>query len=444
MRILKSDAFIVLLIVVWGSGVIGCKSSENDYVPPPPPDVTVSQPLQRLITPFLEENGVIEAVDEADVRARVRGFVESVEFKAGQEVTRGDVLYKIESTQYQASVNSATAEVAAAEAAISVANAVVKTAEAKARKTDKDFERAKQLLSQNAGSQAEFDTATAENEAALAALESAKANVEAALAAKGQSVASLAQAQLDLDYTTVQAPIRGRISPTDIKQGNLVEDGAKLAAVVNRSQVFANFSISDRDLLRFMKEKKADLQAGEKPAETDWGTTKVFLQREFDAGFPFEGVLEYVDQQGVDAGTGTLRLRAQFDNRDDSLLPGLFVMVRMPGGNSVESMLIPEYAVLRDQQGHYVLVVNAKRKVERVGVTVGETISGWTVIEKGLALESRVVVDGIQRARPGLEVNPIDKKLEVDEQTLLRGFSPADDLPDVATDVSATSPSEVD
>ncbi|WP_146530462.1 efflux RND transporter periplasmic adaptor subunit [Novipirellula artificiosorum] len=444
MDILKSNTFNRLLILWCLMTVNGCKSSRNNYAPPPPPEVTVSKPLQQSITPFLDQNGVIEAVDEADVRARVRGFVESVEFEPGQEVAAGDVLYKIESTQYQASVNSATAEVASAEAAISVANALVRTAEAEAKKTGQNLGRAESLLSQNAGSQAEFDTATAENEAALAALESAKANVQAAKAAKGQSVASLAQAQIDLDYTTVKSPINGRITTTDIKRGNLVDNGEKLTAVVNRSQVFANFSVSDRDILRFMNEKKAGLKPGEKLTEADLSETAVFLKRETDEGFPFKGVLEYIDPEGVDASTGTLRLRAQFANPDDSLLQGIFVMVRVPTGDSVEVMLIPEYAVLRDQRGQYVLVVNAERKVERVAVTVAKTISGWAVIEKGLTPDSRVVVDGLQRARPGLEVIPIDKKLEVDDQTLLRGFSPTDRTPDGAADSSATSPSEVE
>ncbi|TWU45804.1 Efflux pump periplasmic linker BepF [Novipirellula aureliae] len=444
MGILKSKTATRLLILYGLLSVVGCTSSENEYDPPPPPEVTVSQPVQQSITPFLEQNGVIEAVDEADVRARVRGFVEAIAFEPGQEVAVGDVLYQIESTQYQASVNSASAEVAAAEAAISVANALVRTAEAEVKKTVQDLDRAKSLLSQNAGSEAELDTAVAENESALAALESAKANVQAANAAKGQSIAKLAQAQLDLDYTTVKSPISGRISTTDIKQGNLVDNGQKLSAVVNRSHVFANFSVSDRDMLRFMSKRRAELKLGEKVAESNWSTAKVFLKRETDEGFPFEGVLEYIDQEGVDASTGTLRLRAQFDNPDDLLLPGLFVLVRVPTGKSVEAMLIPEYAVLRDQRGQYVLIVNAERKVERVMVTVAKTISGWAVIEKGLTLDSRVVIDGLQRARPGLEVNPIDKKLELDEQTLMRGFSPSDPTPEVATGSSATSPSEVE
>ena len=444
MRIVRPKTFNGLLILGWISTVIGCSSSKNAYEPPPPPEVTVAQPIRQTVTPFLDQNGVIEAVDEAEVRARVRGFLQSVNFEPGQEVKANDVIYQIEPDQYQAAVNSAKATVASAEAAIAVANSLVKTAEAETKKAEQNLAREKSLMQQNAGSQATLDAAVAANDGAAAALDSAEANVESAIAAKGSSVASLAQAQLDLDYTTVKSPISGRISATEVKQGNLVENGAKLATIVNRSQVFANFSVSDREMLRFMRAERAELDPGEKLAAPDWSKTKVFLKREGDEGFPFEGVLDYVDQTGIDASTGTLRLRAQFENRDDSLIPGLFVSVRIPTGTSVDSMLIPEYAVLRDQRGQYVLVVNAERKVERIAVTVAKTISGWAMIEKGLTNDSRVVIDGLQRARPGLEVTPLDKKLEVSDKALMRGFSSSDRAADASTDGGGSSPSEIE
>ena len=444
MRIVRPKTFKRLLILGWISTVIGCSSSENAYEPPPPPEVTVAQPIRQTVTPFLDQNGVIEAVDEAEVRARVRGFLHSVNFEPGQEVAADEMIYQIEPDQYQAAVNSAKATVASSEAGVAVAKALVTTAEAEAKRSEQDLARENSLMRQGAGSQATLEAAVAANDMAAAAVDSAKANVEAAIAAKGSSIASLAQAQLDLDYTTVRSPISGRISATEVKQGNLVENGAKLAVVVNRKEVFANFSVSDREMLRFMRAQQAEADAGEKPAASDWRETKVFLKREGDEGFPFEGKLDYVDQTGIDASTGTLRLRAQFDNRDDSLIPGMFVSVRIPTGNAVDSMLIPEYAVLRDQRGQYVLVVNEKTKVQRIAVTVEKTISGWAVIEKGLTSDSRVVVDGLQRARPGLKVTPLDKKLEVSDQALMRGFSSSEHAADTSTDGGGLSPSEVE
>ncbi len=211
---------------------IGCRKAENVYDPPPPPEVTVARPLQQPLTPFLEENGVIEAVEEAEVRARVQGFVEEVKFQPGAVVSVGDLLYQIESDQYQSIVKSSEAAVEAAEAAIVAAQALVATAEAEVRVSEQNLSREKRLLDRNAGSQLDFDEAVAAKDSALAKLDSAKANVGVAVAEKGCAVASLAQAQLDLDYTTVESPIDGRISITDVKQGNLVENGTKLAAVV--------------------------------------------------------------------------------------------------------------------------------------------------------------------------------------------------------------------
>jgi len=442
MSIVNPKAFNCLLVLGSMITLAGCNPPENDYVPPPPPEVTVAQPVLKSITPFIEENGVIEAVDEAEVRARVRGFVESVKFDPGQEVAAGDVLYQIESAEYQALVNSAKAEVAAAEASIGVANAFVKNRETEVKKAAQDLGRAEKLLKQNAGSQAELDDAVAANDSALAAIESARARVESAIAEKGRSIAGLAQAQLDLDYTTVRSPISGHISTTDVKLGNLVENGAQLATVVNGDQVFANFSVSDRKMLQFMKAKRAELEPGEKLQVPDWRKIQVFLRRESDDGFPFVGSLNYVDQEGVEEETGTLGMRAQFDNSGDRLFPGLFVTVRMPIGEPVEALLVPEHAVLRDQRGQYTLVVNGDRKIERVAVTVAETISGWAVIERGLTVDSRVVIEGLQRARPGLEVVPLDKPLEVDDQTLLRGFAPSDPTSEAGTESDTPNRSE--
>ena len=438
MTIVDPRSFTTLSLLGLHIAIVGCKPGENAYVPPPPPEVTVAQPAQRSITPFLQENGTIEAVDEAEVRARVRGFVEVIKFEPGQEVSEGDILYQIERDQYQAAVNSAKAAVAAAEASIGVANAMVTTAQAEIVRTEQNRGREQALLERNAGSVADLDAAVAENESAKAALDSAKANVEAAIAEKERMVASLDQNQLDLDYTDVRSPITGRISITAVKIGNLVENGGKLAAVVNRDQVYANFSVSDRAMLRFMRERREELKPGEEMKEADWSKIPVYLRRESDEGFPIEGVLNYVDQEGVDQSTGTLGLRAKIANPDFRLYPGLFVTVRMPLGEPENAILIPEYAILRDQRGLYVLMVNAQNKVERTTVSVSQTISGWAVIDSGLNVDSRVVIDGLQLARPGLEVTATVKELEVDDEMLLRGSTLSGRPTSPATESPAT------
>ena len=221
----------------------------------------------------------------------------------------------------------------------------------------------------------------------------------------------------------MRSPIDGRITATDVKVGNLVEDGGKLATVVNRNEVFVNFSISDRAMLDFMKARRASMKPGEQYTELDWSKVPVYLSRESDEGFPFVGVLNYVNQEGIDAQTGTLGLRSRHPNPDASLFPGLFVTVRIPIGEQVEALLVPEHAVLRDQRGQFVLAVNDEAKVERVAISTSKTDTGWTVVESGLMPDASVIVDGLQRARPGLEVNAVRKPLTIDGQTLLSGFS---------------------
>jgi RND family efflux transporter MFP subunit len=429
-----------MLLVTLQLSFAGCRTSENEYVPPPPAKVTVARPVEQIVQPFLEQNGETESVDEVEVRARVTGFIEEIRFEPGQEVAKDDVLYVIESDQYKAAVSSAQAAVAAAEAAIGVAEALVKTADAAVREAELRLARERELMSKGAGSQAELDAAIAADEAAKANADSARANVKAAEAEKGRAEASLEKANLDLNYTTVRAPISGAISKTDVKTGNLVQNGTELATIVDDQKIFANFSMSDRQLLRFLDSERKVIEAGEELEKVDWRKTPVYLKRETDQGFPFEGKLEYVDPQGIELKTGTLGLRAEFDNQAQQLLSGMFVTVRVPSQEPEPMLLIPEYASARDQRGLYVLTVDGDNEVQRTDITVSKSISGWAIVTSGLTAESRVVVEGIQRARPGLAVAPTEEELTVDSQTLLRGLSPTGQAPtEKASDSSDTS-----
>ena len=445
MSIARSKAVHTLFAIGFALSIAGCGGSKNEYVAPPPPEVTVANPVKADVTPFVEQNGETEAVEEAEVRARVRGFLESIEFQPGQNVKAGDVLYKIERDQYEAEVNSAAATVAAAEAAIAVANALIKTADAEVEKTAQDLKREELLKERNASSQAEYDAAVAAARAAEAERESAKANAEAAAAEKGRAEANLAQAKLDLDYTIVQAPIAGRITKTNFKVGNLVENGSNLATVVNDDNIFANFSISDRSLLKFMEARRAALQAGEQLDDDGWRGSPVYMRRETDDGFPFAGTMDYLDQAGIQADTGTLGLRAIFENSDGRLLPGLFVTVRVPAAESVPSLLVPESATLRDQQGTFVLTINSDQKVEKTPITISQSVSGWAIIQSGIDTSSRVVVDGLQRARPGLEVVATDRQLVVDDFMLMRGMKqPSSEVDEASGEATKTDDATAD
>lgn len=435
MNVEPTRSVIPPVLLVVAALASGCGTTKNEYAPPPPPEVTIARPAVVAITPFVEQNGRTEAAEEAEIRARVRGFLQEIKFEPGQMVEVDQELYRIERDQYEAEVNSAQAAVESAQAAVGVADAMIKIAQADVEKTRLDLNREKSLMDQKATSQAQYDATVAAADAANASLESAKANVESARAEQLRAEAALAQAQLDLGYTVVRAPITGRITKTNFKLGNLVENGDHLATVVDDERIFANFSISDRDLLEFMKARTRAMEANEDVDENSdegrWRGSPVYLRRETDDGFPFEGGLDYVDQSGIQAKTGTLGLRAVFDNAAGQLLPGLFVTVRLPAaGKEFESLVIPESATMRDQQGTYVLTVGSTNKVEKTRITVPQSVSGWAIVADGLDKQTRVITLGQQRAREGLEATIAEEKtLEVDAETLMRGNSTKADKP---------------
>ena len=268
------------------------------------------------------------------------------------------------------------------------------------------------MLEKEVATQAQYDQALASRDAAIASLEAAKANTEAAKADQNKAAADLEQAKLDLGYTEVVAPIGGRITKTEIKLGNLVEDGDLMATIVDRDRIYANFNVSDRAILRLQKASQERAEADESEDEDEqYRNMPVFLQRELDEGFPFEGNLDYIDQEGVDQATGTFSLRAIFDNPEDLILPGLFVRVKVPIGEPEDSLLIPERAVSTDQMGSYVLVIDSEKKVDRRGVTTGQAYADMIVVEEGLGPDDWILLDGGQRARPGIEVAPTETEL---------------------------------
>lgn len=399
------SACVCLWGVVCVFGILpGCGGQGNQYVAPPPPKVTVMMAVKHPVVQFIEENGESEAVARADVRSRVRGFVEQINFEPGQSVNRDTVLYEIEDAPYVAARNAAAAEVTAAKAAIKVAEAQVLTAQTEVNRAQREFQRQTSLREQQAASQAELDVAQAAFESAGANLAGASASVESAEATLEQAEAKLETAELDLAYTKVHAPIEGRVTKTDIKVGNLVDNGTELTAVVNDSQVYVNFSIGDRQMLELRRSRMA--RNGRSASQEQWSQLPVFAKLETDEGFPHIGRLDYIDQEGVDVATGTLPLRAVFDNPDGKLLPGLFVRVRMPVSAPIDSLLLPARAVLRDRDTSFVMVIGENNLVRRRDVLVGQQASGWAVIRDGIEASDQVIVDGLQRSRPEMPVDP--------------------------------------
>jgi RND family efflux transporter MFP subunit len=381
-----------------------CGRTTNEYVAPPPPKVTAMVPVKHPVIEFIEENGESEAVERAEVRSRVRGFVEKINFEPGQSVNRDTVLYEIEDDEYVAARNASDAEVTAAQAAIKVSDAQVLTAQTEVNRAQREFDRQTTLLAQQATSKTEFDAAEAAIESARALLAGAIAAVESSKASLQQAQAKLEKTELDLAYTKIHAPIDGRVTKTDIKVGNLVDNGTELSAVINDKQVYVNFSISDRQLLEL---RRARMERSEKPVpQEEWSRLPVLVKLETDEGFPHVGRLDYIDQEGVNAATGSVPLRAVFDNPNGKLLPGLFVRVRMPVSDPQDALLLPARAILRDRDTAFVLVAGENNLVQRREVQLGEQTAGWAVVRQGISETDRVIIDGLQRSRPDMPVDP--------------------------------------
>lgn len=401
-------------LVVCGSiAVAGCQPKPA-YQPPPPPRVKVVKPTVKTIPVFLEENGQTEAVEQAVVEARVRGILQEIKVAPDKIVSEGELLFEIEKEEYLAAVKSAEASLGSAKAAltsaqaqIGVCNAEIKAANAAIEVTGAETKRMKGLLDSKA-------VALNEYEAALAALKTSNASLDKAVAAKGaaeadvinaqaqvdKADADLTQARLDLEWTDVKAPISGRVTRTLVKRGNLVENGTPLVEIVKNDPIWVNFNINERFLLSMEKNrsKSGDPEGGDK--------IPVRLQRMGDVGFPFEGYLDYFDPK-VDQNLGTMQLRAIIENKpggDKILLPGLFVMVQIQIGEQENAMLIPERAIGRDQTGAFVFVVDSEKKAMRKNVSLGTKHEGMIAIVDGIDSTDLVIIDGIQRVRPGAEV----------------------------------------
>jgi membrane fusion protein (multidrug efflux system) len=302
------------------------------------------------------------------LRARVEGFLQRSLFKEGQNVKKGDLLYEIEKTQYKAAVDQATANLAAAQA--QELNAQV------------SFNRASELVKSQAGTQANVDQTRA-------ALDSAKASVL-------QNQASLTIAQLNLSYTDITSPIDGRIGLSALTDGNLVNPASGvLATIVSSDPIYAEFPISMRQV--------ADIAAAHHQDLSDSMNIKVFLTLSNGKQYDHAGFWNFVANQ-VDQQTDTLLVRAAFPNPDGELVDGAFVTVRIEEAEAQPRIVIPRSALLLDQIGVYVLLVDKDQKVQVSRVTTGEAVGVDIAITAGLQAGDRVIVDGIQKVRPGQQV----------------------------------------
>src|SRR5262245_7700603 len=372
-------AFLVVLGAM-GSGLVGC-GGEPPVASLPPPEVSVSQPIERAVADSLEFTGRVEAVELADVRARVSGYITKVAFEAGARVKEGDLLFEIDPREYQAAVDRAEGDIARLRANLTRASAEVT--------------RTQRLKSSGAVSEREVDTATGSKGATEGELVAAKAQLE--------------KAQLDLQFTRVTAPITGRASRAEITAGNLVVVGASggpiLTTIVSLDPIWVYFDIDEPSVLRLRAAELA--RTGRPLTPENIASLQIPVQVGLgnETGFPHTGRIDFIDNR-VDPATGTMRVRAVLENKDGLFSPGFFVRVKLATSDPKPTTLVTERAIGTDQGRKYVLVVNDKNVVEYREVQLGPLADGLRAITSGLAPGDWVVVNGIQRARPGVTVNP--------------------------------------
>lgn len=357
----------------------GCGSGSNVYAPPPPPEVIVANPVEREVIEYVTYTGVVEASETVELRARVEGFLDEIRFRPGQRVAAGDVLFVLDKREYEAAVEQAEAAVHVQEAALVGA--------------ENDARLARELADQNAGPEIDAVIKAAKRDEVKAARELAKANLE--------------QAKLDLSYCDVTAPIDGRVTRNLVDRGNLVGRTIPtlLATIVQTTPAYVPVDVSESDVLRIRAQVGPGSGEGREPGQSaagEWRPCELALAD--DTAFVTRGHIDYVAPE-IDTSTGTLRVRTIYENADEKLVPGLFSRVRFPI-SSKRAILVPDAALLSDQQGRFAMVVNDQDLVETRRVEIGILDGSMRVVESGLEPDDRVIVLGVLRARPGNKVTP--------------------------------------
>ena len=376
LRTTSLGAMLALSVAI----ISACSGQAAENAQPPPPSVSAAPVLIKQISQWDDFSGRVEAVESVDLRPRVSGYIDRVNYQEGQEVRKGDVLFTIDSRSYRAELARAQAELARARSQAELGRS--------------EAARAKKLSELQA-----ISTESYEQRRSAAA--EAQANVAGAQAA-------VDAARLNLEFTQVRAPISGRAGRALVTAGNLVTAGdaaSVLTTLVSLDKMHVHFDTDERTFLRY-----AELaRKGERPSENGAGVpVQVGLVGE--DGFPHEGVVDFLDNQ-VDPATGTIRARALLDNADRNFTPGLFARVRVLGSGNFNAVLIDDKAVLTDQDRKYVYVVDAKGTAQRKDVQVGRMADGLRIVESGLAKNDRVIVSGVQKVFfPGM---PVDAKATV-------------------------------
>ena len=353
----------------------GLSSCQQPAPPPPPapPPVTIAKPIQKEIVEWDEYTGRTDAVDSVEIRPRVNGYIDNITFKAGDIVNKGDLLFVIDPRPYQAISDQA--------------NGQLRQAEAQQQLAEANFARASKLRSTNVISKEEYDTNLAQ-----------KAQADAQRVAAEAAVNS---AQLNLNFTQIQSPIRGRIGRELVTVGNLVQtDTTLLTTIVSIDPIYGYFNVEERAVWKY----KEQVKQGQQPDPRN-GKTPLYLKVDIEKGFPHEGVIDFINN-AFNSSTGTLQIRGEFPNPDGFLLPDAFVRIRIAGSPKYKAMLVTDRAIGTDQGQKFVLILDEKNVVQTRPIELGPDVDGLRIVRSGLKGDENVIINGIVNARPGSKVTP--------------------------------------
>jgi RND family efflux transporter MFP subunit len=367
----RALAAMLILAILMASAACGDRST---FVPPPPPKVTVSQPVKQPVTDYLEFTGNTQAINTVQLKARVEGYLEKVFFKDGDRVQKGQLLFLIQQNTYEAKLKQAEAEILSQKAKLFHAQT--------------EYVRFTKLVTQKAAAQTDVDNWLYQRDAAQAAVMSAEAQRDLA--------------RLNLSYTKVTSPFDGRIGRRLKDPGNLVGAGeATLLADVDQiDPLYVYFTINERDLLDITKDTKESVDAVIRK------DIPLYLGLANEEGYPHQGYLDFASIS-LNATTGTLTLRGVFPNPQGMMLPGLFAKLRVPLTHDKSALLVPTVAISYDQLGPHLLVVDDTNGVQRRGVKLGAEVKDLTVIAEGLQEQEWVITNGLLLAIPGKQVTPV-------------------------------------
>ncbi len=377
METLRFRAFLSILIVASAALWSACsRVAAQPANSPPPPKITVAEVISRDVTEWDEFTGRLEAVNSVAIRPRVSGYVAAVRFDEGAMVRKGDLLFEIDARPFQAEVDRLRAELERVRATV--------------QRATSELQRAEKLSTEDAMSPEERDRRKAFAQESAAQVSA----VEAALRA----------AELNLEFTRVTSPIDGRVGRAIVTAGNLVSSGpgeaTLLTTVVSLDPIYASFEADEQTFLRY-----GDLAREGKRASARQTGLPIHMALASEEGFPHEGRLDFLDNQ-INPATGTIRGRTIFRNPDLSLTPGSFVRLRLPGSGKYRALLIQDRAVGTDLDKRYVYVVAAGGTVEYRAVQLGPIVDGLRVVRSGLKPADVVVINGLQRVRPGAQIDP--------------------------------------